>query len=269
MGAGLSGEEATVRLLKAPGSVFDDKPRHRTAWIALALTQWKLGVLSEEVKDRAIRAIDDGADLSLWTDEGERQAAKRRRALAQARATLLSDQRAPVRVRPSPVSLSPFRPGDVLRVRSASGREVALWAVRNKTTPMLTQTNVETDFVIAAIGSPTIGPVQEISVATIPLLRGPSAHGVWLVLPQEATGEGWDLLGNVPFPADQAQSLRIGFQAWWVKKPRSKRAAWAWADERVDYWCTEWERQLAAPGAGRVEQRSAVRPHRPSDGGGS
>ncbi len=42
--------------------------------------------------------------------------------------------------------MSPFSPGDILRYRSSSGREVALGAMRNQTYEGLIRTMIDTEF---------------------------------------------------------------------------------------------------------------------------
>ena len=67
IGDGLSGPEATDRLLKEwmPSSE-KDPDAEAIFWLALAVTHWKCGRLEDRVKREAIRVIDDGSALRPW-----------------------------------------------------------------------------------------------------------------------------------------------------------------------------------------------------------
>jgi hypothetical protein len=51
---------------------------------------WKKGILTEEVKQRALQMLDDGWGLDLWEEEGASALNARKKALAKFRAQLLS-----------------------------------------------------------------------------------------------------------------------------------------------------------------------------------
>lgn len=88
IGDGLTPSEATERLKAEYSSSLDDPDERTVFWIALALTQWKLGRLEESTKKMALQFIDDGTDLARWNDAKER--AKRATVLAKTRVELLS-----------------------------------------------------------------------------------------------------------------------------------------------------------------------------------
>ena len=60
--------------------------------LALAVTLWKLGRLEPELRDRALRILEDGADLARWEHENPKLAPKRGTALEKIRTQLLGPQ---------------------------------------------------------------------------------------------------------------------------------------------------------------------------------
>ena len=62
VGEGLSGPEATDRLLELWGPAPDDDDDGPEFWCALAATQWKVGRLEPRVRDRALHVIRTGQD---------------------------------------------------------------------------------------------------------------------------------------------------------------------------------------------------------------
>jgi hypothetical protein len=93
-------------------------------WLALAMTQWKLGRLVPSVKENALEVIDSGADLQRWSTASEKERRKRAKVLSDARATLLSDPPAPKRVRPRFRQATDWEIGDLLAHDLADGRRV-------------------------------------------------------------------------------------------------------------------------------------------------
>ncbi len=68
IGDGLSGPQATDRLLDEWKSSVDDPDEGGVFWLALAVTQWKCGRLEPRVQERALQAIASGSDLRRWAD---------------------------------------------------------------------------------------------------------------------------------------------------------------------------------------------------------
>ena len=184
-----------------------------TPWIAVAMTQWKVGRLLDWVRDRAARVIDEGANFELWEPE---DVDKRRKVLATARATLLSEQRPAARIRAEATPMSPFSPGDILRYRSSSVREVALWAMRNQTYEGLNQ-NHDRHRV-------QLPPVDQLVAAEPVVLTAESGYRTirltTLWLPRPGTGPEWEVIANVPFPEGRRG---IGSGLTYVEQSRSKR----------------------------------------------
>jgi hypothetical protein len=86
IGSGLSGPEATDRLIGQWQPDGNDRYFVATFWLALALTQWKCGRLEERVKARALAAILDGSAIEPW--HRSKDEARRRAVLEKVRAQL-------------------------------------------------------------------------------------------------------------------------------------------------------------------------------------
>lgn len=84
------------------------------ALLAFAVTQSKLGRLDPDIRDRALSALDSGADLEVWERENAKLLPKRRAVLEKARAQLTGPQPPRRRLRPPKRILSGLAAGDVL-----------------------------------------------------------------------------------------------------------------------------------------------------------
>lgn len=91
LGNGLSGSEATARILSEYKSSFADPDESGVAWLALAAVQWRHGRLDETTLQQALHVIDSGSDLARWADS--RDLAKRRAVLEKLRAEITSPSR--------------------------------------------------------------------------------------------------------------------------------------------------------------------------------
>ena len=84
---------------------------------SLADFMWKHGILTEQVRDRAVGMIDSDFGMEIWAEEGRAVLNRRRKVLAALREKLLSPQPPKKKVRldihPSPI----FRTGDLVAVR--------------------------------------------------------------------------------------------------------------------------------------------------------
>ena len=84
-------DEAARRVVDA--FVDDLGDEEYLLWLALAATQWQVGRLQPEIRDRALDIIDSGRALEQWTEEATRSAvAQRRAALAKLRERLAGAQ---------------------------------------------------------------------------------------------------------------------------------------------------------------------------------
>ena len=110
---GLSPTEATSRLLRESADLLADEDDAVVFWLALAATQWKLGRLLDDVRDRAVAIIDSGDDLRRWEDSSRSAINQRKKHLAKLREQVLSPQAKPKKRKPFPKSSTDFRVGDV------------------------------------------------------------------------------------------------------------------------------------------------------------
>ena len=65
-----SPEESTRLIIEAYQDAIKDPEEGPTFWIGLAATQWKLGRLLPEIRDKAIEIICQGGDLHRWKNSG-------------------------------------------------------------------------------------------------------------------------------------------------------------------------------------------------------
>ena len=115
---GLSAAAATEKILAEYGPDTADRPYAASVWLALAVTQWKLGRQDERVRDAAIAAIEGGDGLAAWL--GTPSETSRRDVLAKTRAQLLSPAPPPRPVRPNLPSTCEWQPGDLVSYRTRS-----------------------------------------------------------------------------------------------------------------------------------------------------
>src|SRR5205085_1945623 len=87
------------------------------ALLVLAVTQSSLGRLDPDIQQRALAAIDRGADLDAWELDNPKLVAKRRAVLEKARRQLTGPQPVPRGVRPPRRILSGLAAGEVLAFR--------------------------------------------------------------------------------------------------------------------------------------------------------
>lgn len=76
-------DEATRRVINEYAHLGPDE--QHVLWIALAAAQHQVGRLDEDVRRRALDAIDTRQGLDLWAESGASALRKRRQALAKAR----------------------------------------------------------------------------------------------------------------------------------------------------------------------------------------
>jgi hypothetical protein len=127
IGDGLSGPEATDRLLDDWADALGDPHDGPVVWLALAATQWRVGRLEPRVRQRALDIISSGEDLQRWESAIDRR--KRAKVLAKLQAELLSPQRPLVKIAPPLRTTTPLQTGDAATYRLDDGRMVILRVV--------------------------------------------------------------------------------------------------------------------------------------------
>ena len=109
---GISNEEITEKLIEEYTS-YEDEEEEAIFWIALSDTQWKYGRLKEEVKENALRVIENGIDLRKW-EEDSKLLEKRKQVLLELKEKLKSPQPPEKKFSKLESYLSPFKKGDLL-----------------------------------------------------------------------------------------------------------------------------------------------------------
>jgi len=125
LGNGLSGPEATTRILAEYKSSLDDPHEAPVVWIALVAVQWKHGRLEAETLARALHVIDSGRDLARW-DSNAKDLAKRRAVLEKLRTQITSPQPEAKKVRKPVVATCEWLVGSLVAYRMNSGNLAVL-----------------------------------------------------------------------------------------------------------------------------------------------
>lgn len=121
IGDGLSGPEATARILKSYAGSLADPGEVGVVWLALAATQWRCGRLEQETLEKALAIIDSGSDLARWKGADDR---KRRDALEKLRIQLTSPQPEEKKIRRRVLSECDWQVGELISYRLLSGKYV-------------------------------------------------------------------------------------------------------------------------------------------------
>src|SRR6516164_2248093 len=96
---GLEPGSATKRLVHESKDILEDDDDAVVFWIALAATQSKLGRLTRQVRDKAVRSIDQGEDLPRWQECSTSEINQRKKHLAKLRLRLLGPHPKPKKLR--------------------------------------------------------------------------------------------------------------------------------------------------------------------------
>ncbi len=96
--------------------MFDesDEEEWSSYYYSLADFMWKHGILTEEIREKAIEMIDSGFGLDIWADEGQSVLNKRKKVLAQLREKLLSPMPPPKKIRLDRYLKPIFETGDLV-----------------------------------------------------------------------------------------------------------------------------------------------------------
>jgi hypothetical protein len=121
VGDGLSGPEATDRLLKEWGDTLLDPDEGPVFWLALAATQWKCGRLEPRVNEKALEIIAGGLGLQRWAED-PKLLKKRKAVLAKLEGQLQSPQPAEKRIPKRFRNHCEWEVGEVIGYRLRSGQ---------------------------------------------------------------------------------------------------------------------------------------------------
>lgn len=123
LGNGLSGQEATQKILADYASSFSDSDESGVAWSALAAAQWKLGRLEPETLKHALGMIESGADLARWQQDPKGLRA-RQAVLAKLKTQLTSPQPPARKIAKRILCEWHLGVGELFAIRLLSGRQV-------------------------------------------------------------------------------------------------------------------------------------------------
>lgn len=84
---------------------------------SLADYMWKKGLLTEEIRDKAVQMIDSGFGMDIWRSSGEKEAAKRTAALEKFKKKLLSPQPPQKKITISLCTKPVFEVGDIIAMQ--------------------------------------------------------------------------------------------------------------------------------------------------------
>lgn len=98
---------------------FDESDEEEWAsyYYSLAEFMWKHGILTDEVKNRAVEMIDTGFGLAIWEAEGKSTLNKRKKVLAEFREKLISPQPSKKKIRFNLHMKPIFQTGDLIALQ--------------------------------------------------------------------------------------------------------------------------------------------------------
>jgi hypothetical protein len=131
LGDGLTGTEATERLLSKWASSLKDQDEAPVFWLALAATQWKHGRLESRVLRQALDVIDNESDLVKWKSTPDYR--KRQAVLERLRSTLLSPQPPEKQVPKRFRDVNEWHVGDLITYRLLSDRLIIMRVIGHHT----------------------------------------------------------------------------------------------------------------------------------------
>lgn len=120
LGYGVPNEEVYRKIREKYYPEYKGKDDEDVYWLSIALYQWQNGVLMEEVKENAIRCIDDGRYLEVWKESGEKVYEKRKAVLGILREKLMNEVNPIKKVGKCPYyyrSKTKWKVGDLLAYR--------------------------------------------------------------------------------------------------------------------------------------------------------
>lgn len=100
---------------------------------SLADYMWKKGLLTDEIRDKAVQMIDSGFGMELWHLSGENEAAKRTAALEKFKEKLLSPQPPRKKITMSICTVPVFEVGDIIAMQlQTAGKKYTGTAMHDK-----------------------------------------------------------------------------------------------------------------------------------------
>jgi hypothetical protein len=132
LGNGMTGVQATRRILESYSSSLADPDESGVVWLALAATQWKVGRLEPQTLERALEVIDSGADLKRWA-AGTKDFSKRKVALEKLREQITSPQPPERKIARRVLCECDWRKGELVAFKLRSGTSLILRVIDHHT----------------------------------------------------------------------------------------------------------------------------------------
>ena len=129
---GYSAEEARDAVLQSWIEFLNDVDAGPVIWLALAVTQWKLGRLDEQTRARALAVIESGEALNAWRED-ERGFRQREAVLLKVHQQLCSPQPPRRRLRKRFKGECDWEKGELISYRTRTGRIVVFRVIGHHT----------------------------------------------------------------------------------------------------------------------------------------
>ena len=108
------------------GYTVDDPQEYCDYVYSLADFMWRNGILTDEIRDRAVKMIEDGFGLELWEEAGEKTLNSRKKALESFKQKIMSPMGKEKKIKPKAYTEKLFEPGDVIAIKLLiSGKKYA------------------------------------------------------------------------------------------------------------------------------------------------
>lgn len=89
---GLSASDASSMILRRYGDLLKNREIECLVYFALSDTAWKYGQLDQNIQQHALNLIEQGGDIFVWERDAPSEVPRRKRALADLKSRLLSEQ---------------------------------------------------------------------------------------------------------------------------------------------------------------------------------
>jgi hypothetical protein len=117
--------EATKELLIEYNEEIQDYDESSVFWLSLASTQWSLGRLLDNVKEKALEIIENGQDLEKWKDD-LKDYNKRKTVLDKLKIQLLSEQPKQKKIAKPFIRETKLEKGDLISYQLSNNKFIVL-----------------------------------------------------------------------------------------------------------------------------------------------
>lgn len=160
-------EDISKKLIDENQELINDSDGSNDFWFALALAQWEVKALEQEVFLRTKEIIESGENLRLWRelDADEEDIKKRKIVLDKFLGKLQTEKKNPKRrEKPKPVIPPPFQKGDCLTFKLANGYFGGALVLEEYIFPKLEGYNLIAVTRIYQANRPTINDIKDAEI---------------------------------------------------------------------------------------------------------